>query len=41
MQIAAQLQVVGRVGEDHVDAFFRQAAHNVYAFARENLIYRK
>ena len=38
MQLAAELQIVGRVGEDQVDGAGRQALHEVDAVADENAI---
>ena len=33
MQVALQLQIVGRIGEDKVDAALGQAPHHLDAFA--------
>ena len=35
-QITAQLQIVGRIGKDHVDAGVRQAAHRLDAVTIED-----
>ena len=40
-QVAAELEVVGRVGEDHVDAFVGQARHFGDAVAKDDLVERK
>ena len=37
-QVAAQLKIVGRVGEDHVDGSFRQGLHQFDAVADEHAI---
>ena len=41
MQVAAQLQVIGRVGKNQVDAAFGQRIHDLDAIARQNPVQRK
>ena len=41
VEIAAELEVVGRIGEDHVDAGVRQAAHRLDAVACQDLAQRQ
>ena len=40
-KVAAQLQVVGRIGKDHVDAGVGQAAHRLDAVAAQDLADRQ
>mmetsp|Transcript_23240 Transcript_23240/g.39979 ORF Transcript_23240/g.39979 Transcript_23240/m.39979 type:complete len:225 (+) Transcript_23240:1414-2088(+) len=41
MQIAFQLQVIGRIGKDQINRAGRQAVHHINAVARNNLVQGK
>ncbi len=40
-EIAAQLEIIGRIGKDHVDAFVGQSRHFGDAVAEDDLVERK